>query len=56
MIANCGIKDEIVECLRSSAERIGADFIELSNVEKEVDHPTVLGMEQIYDQVIRIFK
>ena len=56
VIANCGIKDEIVECLRSSAERIGADFIELSNVEKESDHPTAYGMEQIYEQVVKIFQ
>ena len=56
VIANCGIKDEIIECLRSSAERIGADFAELKDIEKKPDHPTVLGMEQIYRQVITKIK
>ena len=56
IIANCGIKKEIVDCLKDSAERFGADFVELSDVEKEPDHPTVLGMAQIYRQVISKIK
>ena len=55
-IANCDIKAEIVDCLRHAAEHFGADFVELHNIDKESGHPTVLGMEQICEQVMECVK
>lgn len=55
-IANCDIKTEIVDCLRHVAERFGAGFVELHGIDKEMGHPTVLGMEQICEQVLERVK
>ena len=51
-IANCGIKDEIIACMKNGAERLGLDFVELHDIDKMAGHPTVLGMEQICAQVL----
>ena len=51
-IGNCDIKDEILDCMRNAAERMGAEYIELRGIEKEGGHPTVLGMKQICEQVV----
>ena len=51
-IANCGIKPEIVECMKNGAARLGAECVVLHDVDKMSGHPTSLGMEQICEQVI----
>lgn len=55
-IANCGIKDEVVDCMKNAAARLGAECIELHDIDKMAGHPTVLGMEQICMQVIDALK
>lgn len=52
VIGNCDIKDEIVTCLKNASARYGAEFVALHDVDKMSGHPTVLGMEQICDQVL----
>ena len=54
IIANCGIKPEIIECMRNGAERLGMDFVGLHDIDKMAGHPTSLGMEQICRQVIEV--
>ena len=51
-IANSDIKSEIVECMRDVSARERIEFVELSDVDKLANHPTVLGMEQICNQII----
>ena len=51
-ICNCGLKSEIAECMRNAAARVGVALIELENIDKQKGHPTILGMEQICDQVM----
>lgn len=51
-IANCGIKKEIVECMKKAAEKLDVKVVELSDVDKQHSHPTILGMTQICDQII----
>ena len=53
-IANCEIKPVIIEAMRHSAERIGVDYVALSDVEKNFGHPTIKGMESIYNQVKKV--
>lgn len=55
-IGNCDIKDEILDCMRTAAEQMNVEFVELHDVEKIEGHPTVLGMTQICEQVIERFK
>ena len=51
-IANCGIKTEIVDCMKDVCKHFDMDIVELSDIEKEHSHPTVLGMKQICEQVL----
>lgn len=51
-IANCGIKDEIVNCMKNAASHLGAECIVLHDIDKMAGHPTSLGMEQICRQVL----
>lgn len=53
-IANCDIDTEIVELMKDEGERLGIEVVELSGVDKSAGHPTVLGMEQICNQVIDV--
>lgn len=55
-ILNTELKKEINECMRNAAMRIGVDLIELADIEKEDGHPTILGMEQIAEQLISKLK
>ena len=52
-IANCEIKEEIIECTKNAAERIGVECVVLADVDKRNGHPTLLGMSQIYEQVVK---
>ncbi|MBQ9735651.1 MAG: hypothetical protein IJV96_02560 [Clostridia bacterium] len=51
-IANCDIKPQIIEGMRIAAERIGVEYLALHHIDKMNGHPTVLGMEQIYTQLM----
>lgn len=51
-IANCDIKNEIVDAMRASCEQYGHDFIALSGIDKQGGHPTELGMKHICDQIL----
>ena len=55
-IANCGMKPEIIECMKNAAERLGAECVELHDIDKMAGHPTVLGMEQICNQILEGLK
>ena len=51
-IGNCGIKHEILDCMKRAARQLSVDFVELHDIDKMNGHPTVLGMTQICEQVI----
>ena len=53
-IANCDIKPEIREFMKSAAEHFEIDFVSLSGRDKLNGHPTPLGMEQICEQVLSV--
>lgn len=53
-IANCDIKPEIVDCMRTAAGRLGVELVELSGIDKVSRHPTPLGMAQICEQIIKV--
>ena len=55
-IGNAGIKDEILDCMKNTAEKFGVKFIGLCDVDKIEGHPTVLGMKQMYEQIIGYFE
>lgn len=51
-IANCDIKQEIIDCIKLAGEHFGIEVVELCGIDKQCGHPTPLGMEQICDQVL----
>ena len=50
-IANCDIDPEIIACMNDEGERLDIEVVNLAGIDKQADHPTVFGMEQICDQV-----
>ena len=55
-IINTELDERIVKAIKRSSEKFGTSYIELSDIDKENGHPTVLGMEQICNQVISAIK
>ena len=55
-IVNDGLKSEIVNTIKSSAERFGVDAIELHGIEKELGHPNISGMKSICEQILEALK
>ena len=51
-IANCDIKNEVIDAMENAARHFGVECIKLSDIDKISGHPTVLGMKQIHDQII----
>jgi hypothetical protein len=54
-IANCGIKDEIVNCIKNAGKRYDVPVVELADIDKIDGHPTPLGMSQIAEQIEKAF-
>ena len=50
-IANCDINPIIIEGIKTAGEHLGVEVIELRDIDKQRSHPTVKGMEQIFEQV-----
>jgi hypothetical protein len=38
--------------MKNASKRIGVECVELRDIDKRSSHPTVLGMEQIYSQIV----
>ncbi len=56
VIENDGIKGPIIETFDSEAERYGFDVIKLQNIQKELGHPTGVGMRDIAEQIYEYLK
>ncbi len=50
-IINTDLDEKITNAIKHASEHFGTSYIELSDIDKESDHPTILGMEQIYNQI-----
>lgn len=51
-ILNCGLKKEIEVCVKNATSRLNIELVELNDIHKLNNHPTILGMNQIYEQVV----
>ena len=54
-IANCDIKCEIVDAIKTLGEHFGIETVALSGITKEHGHPNVKGMGEICEQVLAHF-
>ena len=50
-ILNDKLRQEINESVRTICEHYGVELIELKDIDKKSGHPSVLGMQQIAEQV-----
>ena len=50
-IENTDFKPKIKACLENASKRFDVELIHLENIDKDYGHPTVLGMEQIAEQI-----
>ena len=51
-IINTKFKPEIMDCIQTSAKLYGIETIALEEVDKQLGHPTVKGMQEISEQVL----
>ncbi len=56
VIINTDLKQEIVDGYIACCKKNGVTCIRLKEIDKENDHPTELGMEQIYQQLSSLFE
>lgn len=51
-VINTKLRPEIEGCFVTACEHYGVDFVMLEDIEKKSGHPTILGMEQIKEQIL----
>ena len=51
-IINTELNEKITDRIKTEAERLGVDTVELSDIDKIEGHPTPLGMAQITEQIL----
>ncbi|MCM1347904.1 MAG: SGNH/GDSL hydrolase family protein [Firmicutes bacterium] len=51
MIINSGLRPDVVDAITSISKHYGVDYIELQDIDKRSNHPTVKGMQQIAEQI-----
>lgn len=56
VIINTNLKKAIVEVFKESCSRLGLHFVELADIDKTGGHPTVLGMSQITEQIVKVLQ
>ena len=55
-VANCNIKDEIIDCFNEAGRYYDVEVMELKDITKEDGHPTSVGMAEICEQIINYLK
>lgn len=55
-LLNTEIKTQITDCMKDVCEKIGATPIKFDAIDKNCGHPTIKGMKNIADVVIRTLK
>lgn len=56
LIVNDGLKPEIAKAAISASKKYGASYVLLENVDKSKGHPTVKGMQEIKEQILKLIK
>lgn len=51
VILNSELKDEINQGFKTACDKYGVELIALEDINKDYGHPTILGMQQIKEQV-----
>lgn len=51
LIINSGLRKDVTDALKTVAKHYGVEYIQLQDIDKMSNHPTVKGMKQIADQI-----
>ena len=54
-LINSDLKDKITEDMKSACKHYRVEYLALSDIDKKSDHPTVLGMKAIKEQILKTF-
>ena len=55
LVSNCGLKEEITAIIKDTSKHYGTKLVELHDIDKIYDHPTIKGMAEIKKQVLESF-
>jgi hypothetical protein len=55
-IINTELDERISSTMKIASEHFGTQYIELTDIDKESGHPTVLGMKQIAEQILNFIE
>lgn len=50
---NTELKEEMYQGVRLACTKYGVDLLELKNIDKQFGHPSIAGMKQIKEQVVK---
>lgn len=53
-IANCGLKQQIIDAIANASEFVDGKAVLLKNIQTTSSHPTANGMEQICEQILAV--
>ena len=53
-LMNTEIKDEIIACMEKACEKFGLIPVHFDHIDKHCDHPTIQGMQDIKNSVLRV--
>ena len=56
VLSNCDIKQDVTESMAQICQHYGVKMIQLENIDKKNGHPTVKGMTEIANQIIKVIK
>ena len=54
-IVNTDLKNEITDGIKCACEHYSIEYLFLSDIDKKADHPTVRGMKEIKEQILKYF-
>lgn len=55
-LINTGLKPEIISCMNKACEKYNITAITFDNIDKNSGHPTIQGMKDIKDSVLKVLK
>ncbi len=53
VVMNTELKEEMYQGVRLACTKYGVDLLELKNIDKQFGHPSIAGMKQIKEQVVK---
>ena len=56
VLINNELSEEVTNSMKTIADRYGIPYIQLKDIDKKGGHPSIKGMSQIADQILKTIK